>query len=68
MLEVIRNLILDFVLYFVTPYMIKWPIHVTSAQSTTQIHDTSFEEVSKKYFYDKQFTTITTHNTCSKLL
>ena len=36
MLGVIRNLVLDFILYFVTAYMRKCPIHVTSAQGTTQ--------------------------------
>ena len=35
-LGVIRNLVLDFILYFVTAYMRKYPIHVTSRQSTTQ--------------------------------
>ena len=31
MLEVTSNLILDFILYFVTSYKKKYPIHVTSA-------------------------------------
>ena len=34
----IRNLVLDFILYFVTPYIIKkvpYPIHVTWAQGKT---------------------------------
>ena len=31
-----RNLVLDFILYFVTASMRKYPIHVTSAQGTTQ--------------------------------
>ena len=35
-LGVIRNLVLDFILYFVTTYMRKCPIHVTSAQGITQ--------------------------------
>ena len=35
-LGVIRNLVLDFILYFVTAYMRKYPIYVTSAQGTTQ--------------------------------
>ena len=35
MLGVIRNLVLDFILYFVTGYMRKCPIHVT-AQGATQ--------------------------------
>ena len=34
-LGVIRNLVLDFILYFVTAYMKKSPVHVTSAQGTT---------------------------------
>ena len=36
MLGVIKNLVLDFVLYFVTAYMRKYPILVTSAPGTTQ--------------------------------
>ena len=35
-LGVIRNLVLDFILYFVTAYMRKCPIHVTSTQGTAQ--------------------------------
>ena len=35
-LRVIRNLIHDFILYFVTACMRKYPIHVTSPQGTTQ--------------------------------
>ena len=35
-LGVIRNLVLDFILYFVTAYMRKYPIHVTSGQGTAQ--------------------------------
>ena len=31
-----RNLVLDFILYFVTASMRKYPIYVTSAQGTTQ--------------------------------
>ena len=34
MLGVIRNLTHDFITYFVTTHMRKYPIHVTSAQST----------------------------------
>ena len=34
MLGVIRNLVLDFILYFVTVYMRKCHIHITSAQGT----------------------------------
>ena len=36
MLGGIRNLICDFTFYFVTVYMRKYPIHVTSVESTTQ--------------------------------
>ena len=36
MLRVIRNLVLDFILYFVTAYMRKYPVHVTSGQGTAQ--------------------------------
>ena len=36
MLGVILNLVLDSILYFVTVYMKKYPIHLTSAQGTTQ--------------------------------
>ena len=36
MLGVIKNVVLDFILYFVTAYMRKCPIHVTSAQGATQ--------------------------------
>ena len=35
-LEVIRNLVLDFIIHLVTAYMRKYPIHVTSAQGSTQ--------------------------------
>ena len=35
-LGVTRYLILDFILFFDTAYMRKYPIHVTSAQGTTQ--------------------------------
>ena len=35
-LGVMRNLVLDFILYFVTAYMRKYPIHVTSRQRATQ--------------------------------
>ena len=31
----IRNLVLDFILYFITTYMRKYPIHVTWAQGLT---------------------------------
>ena len=36
MLGMIRNLALDFILYFVTAYMRKCPIQVRFAQGTTQ--------------------------------
>ena len=36
MLGVNRNLVLDFILYFVTAYIRKCPIHVISAQGTIQ--------------------------------
>ena len=36
MLKVIRNLVLDFILYFVTTFMSTYPVHVTSTQGTTQ--------------------------------
>ena len=36
MLGVIRNLILDFFLFFVTACMRKYPTHVTSVQGTVQ--------------------------------
>ena len=36
MLRVIRNPVLNFILYFVTAYMRTCPTHVTSAESTTQ--------------------------------
>ena len=36
MLGVIRNLVLDFIIDFVTAYMRKYPICVTSAHGTAQ--------------------------------
>ena len=36
MLGVIRNLVLDFTIYFVTAYMRKYAIHVTAAQGATE--------------------------------
>ena len=59
---VIRNLILDFILYFVTAYII-WESTLYMYHEHRvkhQIHYASLEEVSKKN-YDKQFTTVTTH-------
>lgn len=35
-LGVIRNLVLDFILYSVAPYMRNYPIHALSGQGTTQ--------------------------------
>ena len=35
-LGVIRNLLLDFIVFFVIACMRKYPIHVTSAQCATQ--------------------------------
>ena len=52
----IRNLVLDFILYFVT------------LRVQHKIQYTSLEEVSRKSFYGKQLTTVTTHKKCSKLL
>ena len=50
MLGVIRNLVLDFIIYFVTAYMRKYPIHLHQHRVQHIIHYTSLEEVSKKYF------------------
>ena len=36
MLIVIRNLVFDFIFYFVTAFIKKYPIHLTSAEGTTQ--------------------------------
>ena len=61
-LEVIRNLVLHFSLYFVTTYII-WESTLYMQHEHRvkhQIHYASLEEVSKKN-YDKQFTTVTTH-------
>ena len=58
---VIRNLILDFILYFVTAYII-WESTLYMYHEHRvkhQIHYASLEEVSKKK-YDKQFTTVIT--------
>ena len=53
MLGVIRNLILDFFLFFVTAYMRKYPTHVTQCRVQYKTHYTSLEEASKKYFMTK---------------
>ena len=55
----IRNLVLDFILYFVTAYII-WESTLYMYHEHRvkhQIYYASLEEVSKK----KQFTTVTTH-------
>ena len=36
MLGMIRNLVLEFILYIITAYMRKYPVHVTSAEGQTQ--------------------------------
>ena len=46
MLGVFRNLVLDFILYFATACMRKYPQH----RVQHKIHYTSLEEVSKKSF------------------
>ena len=59
-LGVIKNLLLDFILYFVNAYMRKYPIHVTSAKVVRQ-NTLWFTCGSKQQFvYDEQFTTVTT--------
>ena len=68
MLGVIRNLVLDFILYFVTACMRKCPINVTSAQCTTQNTVQIIWGSKQKNFYDKQFTTVGAHKPCSNLL
>ena len=67
MFVVTRNLVLDFLLCFVTAYMRKYLIHVISAQGARQKTLISLEEVSKNSFMT-QFTAITTHKKWSKLL
>ena len=58
----IRNLVLDFILYFVTAYIIwDYPTHVTWAQGTTPNTLYIIWESKKKNFHGKQFTTVTTH-------
>ena len=52
-LGVVRNLVLDFILYFVTAYIIhmrKYPKHVTRTRVKHKIHYASLEEVSKNKF------------------
>ena len=46
--------------------MRKYTRHVTWSQVQHQIHYVSLEEVSEKYFYEKQFTTVTTHKNVQK--
>ena len=48
MLGLIKNLALDFILYFVSATMTKYVLHITSALGTTQNTLYIFEEVSKK--------------------
>ena len=58
----VRNLVLDFILYFVTAYIIGESVPYMQHEHRVKhlIHYTSLEELSKKN-YDKQFTTVTTH-------
>ena len=44
-----RNLVLDFIIFFVTAYMRKYATHVISVQGATQIHHALLKKVSKKY-------------------
>ena len=67
-LGVIRNLVLDFILCFVTAYMRKWPIHEASAQGTTQNALYIAWGSKQKIFYDKRFTKVSKHKPYSKLL
>ena len=58
MLGCIRTPILDFICYFVTAFMRKYPIHVTSAQCEHKIHYASLE-ASKQFFmitYNSNYT------------
>ena len=62
MIGVIRNLVLDFILYFVTAYMRKCPIHTTSAQGITQntLYNTKYiiqHKMQDKIHYTTQNTT-----------
>ena len=63
MLAVIRNLILDFILYFFTAYMRKYPAHVTSVQGRAQNTLYITWRSKQKVFYDKE-----SHKKNSKLL
>ena len=56
--------------YYLLCYCIyeKVPIHVTSAQGTTQNALYISWKRKSKIFYDKQFTKVATHKKCSKLL
>ena len=61
MLGVIKNQVLDFILYFVTVYII-WETTLYmqhECREKHQIHYASLEEVKK--IYGKRFTTVTTH-------
>ena len=60
-LGVIRNLVLNIIIYFVTAYMRNYPIHVTSAQGTIQNALLITRGSKYRIFHNKQFTTITAH-------
>ena len=62
MLEVIRNLVLDFIVYFVISYMRKYTIHITLVQGATQNTPYISWKSKQRMFYDKQFTTVTTQH------
>ena len=68
MLGVIRNLILDFFLFFVTACMRKYPTHVTSVQGTVQNTLYITWRSKWKIFYDKKFTTVTTSKKKIKII
>ena len=56
MFGMIRNLILDFILYFVTAYIKEYPIHVTSAQGIAQ--NASSKNIIWKTIYNSNYTQI----------
>ena len=58
---VIRNLVLGFILYFVTAYMRKYPIYVTSVRGPIQNTIYITWRSHYKIFYDEQFATGITH-------
>ena len=53
--------------FYVTESLRKYPIHVTSAQATTQNKVYITWGSKQKIFFDKQFTTVTTHKKGSKV-